>query len=446
MARTDPANRDTIAAVATPPGRGGVGIVRISGAGLDRFAAALIGAQLAPRLATRCHFRDAAGETIDDGLAIAFTAPNSFTGEDVLELHGHGSPVAIAQLLARCHQLGARPARPGEFSERAFLNGKLDLVQAEAIADLIDASTAAAARSAIRSLSGAFSEAIAAVAHELVRLRMLTEATLDFSDEEIDALSPDAAQRAVEQIEVNLTALRRDADRGKLLRDGLSVVLIGRPNVGKSSLMNHLAGDEIAIVSEYEGTTRDSLKRTVQLRGIPVHVVDTAGLRDTDDPVEQIGIARTWREISKADVALVIADARTGVQPEDRALIDRLPPGLQVLTVLNKSDLAKTAHSTEAAALAVSARTGEGLPALEERLLAIAHWHPGEATFIARERHLDALRRCADHLSDARGSASQLELFAEELRLAHRALQEITGEYSTEDLLGEIFSGFCIGK
>ena len=275
---------------------------------------------------------------------------------------------------------------------------------------------------------------------------MLTEATLDFSDEEIDALSPESARQAVEQIEARLAGLRREADRGKLLRDGLSVVLIGRPNVGKSSLMNRLAGEDIAIVSEYEGTTRDSLTRTVQLRGIPLNVVDTAGLRETADPVERIGIERTWREIARADLALVIADARAGVQPEDRALIARLPPGLTVLTVLNKSDLADAEGVAYETTQAVSAKTGDGLDALEERILAIAHWAPGEATFIARERHLDALRRCAEHLVEARAGADQLELFAEELRLAHRALQEITGEYSTEDLLGEIFSGFCIGK
>ena len=446
MARLRPTSRDTIVAVATPPGRGGVGIVRVSGDRLGSFARALTAVELKPRHATHCRFRDGDGAIIDDGLAIIFPAPNSFTGEDVLELQGHGSPIVLGQLLARCHQLGARPARPGEFSERAFLNGKLDLVQAEAIADLIDASTAAAARSAIRSLSGAFSEAIGAVAAELVRLRMLTEATLDFSDEEIDALSPESARQAVEQIEARLAGLRREADRGKLLRDGLSVVLIGRPNVGKSSLMNRLAGEDIAIVSEYEGTTRDSLTRTVQLRGIPLNVVDTAGLRETADPVERIGIERTWREIARADLALVIADARAGVQPEDRALIARLPPGLTVLTVLNKSDLADAEGVAYETTQAVSAKTGDGLDALEERILAIAHWAPGEATFIARERHLDALRRCAEHLVEARAGADQLELFAEELRLAHRALQEITGEYSTEDLLGEIFSGFCIGK
>jgi tRNA modification GTPase len=422
-----------------------VGIVRVSGPALGILVEQLSGAPLKPRLARHVVFRDGAGEMIDDGVALFFPAPASFTGEDVLELQAHGSPVVLGLLLARCLELGARLARPGEFSERAFLNGKIDLVQAEAIADLIDSSTASAARSAMRSLAGAFSAAVAELAAGLINLRTLTEATLDFSDEEIEPLAPEQAALAVGQIEARLDKVLAEADRGRILRDGMTVVLIGRPNVGKSSLINRLAGDEVAIVSEYAGTTRDSLKSAIQVRGLPLHIVDTAGLRDTDDPLERIGIERTWREIERADLALVVADARSGVDDEDRALIGRLPAGLRVVTVLNKLDLAKR-DTADGQQIAVSAKTGQGIERLEDLLLEQAHWHPGEGSFSARARHLDALRRCARHLAAAKDSSGALELFAEELRLAHRALQEITGEYSTEDLLGEIFSGFCIGK
>lgn len=318
-------------------------------------------------------------------------------------------------------------------------------MQAEAIADLIAASTASAARSAMQSLAGAFSAAIAEVVAEMVQLRMLTEATLDFSDEEIDALTPGLATAAIDRLESRVTAVYAEAERGRVLRDGMTVVLIGRPNVGKSSLLNRLAGDEIAIVSEYAGTTRDSLKSIVQVRGLALHIVDTAGLRPTDDPVERIGIERTWQQIRTADLALVVADACSGVQEEDRALIAQLPTDLRVITVLNKLDLAGPALA-ESQDIAVSAKTGQGMDRLEQLLLDQAHWHPGEGSFSARARHLDALRRCSQHLATARVHAAALELFAEELRLAHRALQEITGEFSTEDLLGEIFSGFCIGK
>jgi tRNA modification GTPase len=444
------ATAETIAALATPAGRGGVGIVRVSGSGLAPLIESLTGAPLHPRRATLRRFRDAAGEPIDEGIALYFPAPHSFTGEDVLELQGHGGPLVMARLLAACLAAGARPARPGEFSERAFHNGRLDLAQAEAVADLIDAGTFAAARSALRSLTGEFSAAVGELAASLVRLRTLAEATLDFSDEDVGVLGPTEAVRGADGLLAALARLERRAQRGQLLRDGLRVVLIGRPNVGKSSLLNRLAGEELALVSEHAGTTRDSLRGSVQVRGLPLAIVDTAGLRDTEDPVERLGIERTRREIERADLALVVADARTGVQAEDRAIIDSLPPGLRVLTVLNKSDLlpagGAAAAGGEKTALPVSALSGEGMEALEEALLAVADWHPGEGDFIARERHLDALRRCRGHLERARENAAALELFAEELRLAHRALQEITGEYGTEELLGEIFATFCIGK
>lgn len=447
MPPSPPPVSDTIAALATPAGRGGIGVVRVSGPAAGALAGELTGRRLAPREATLCRFRDEDGSSIDAGLALFFPAPRSFTGEDVLELHGHGGPVVMSLLLARCLRAGARLARPGEFSERAFRNGKLDLAQAEAVADLIDAATAAAARSAVRSLSGEFSAAIGTLAADLVHLRALTEASLDFADEDIETLGATAATAAIDRLLDSLAGVTRRAHRGQMLRDGLHVVLIGQPNVGKSSLLNRLAGEDVAIVSEHAGTTRDSLKSAVQVRGLPLNVVDTAGLRDTDDAIEQLGIARTWREVARADIALVIADARCGVSEADRRIMARLPAGLVVVTVLNKSDLlAGDAPQIPTGALLVSAHTGDGLPALEEALLASADWHPGEDAFVARERHLAALRGAEAHLRAAREQAGALELFAEELRLAHRALQEITGEFTTEDLLGRIFAGFCIGK
>lgn len=452
--RNDLRHPDTIAALATPAGRGGIGIVRVSGAELAELAKNLtgyrLGDQLRPRQARLVNFRDGAGQTIDQGVVLYFPAPNSFTGEEVLELQGHGSPVVMRMLLARCLELGARLARPGEFSERAFLNGRMDLAQAEAVADLIDAATASAARSAIRSLQGDFSKAIAELVTELISLRTLTEATLDFPDEEVDFLQAADAFRRLDAVSGHLEQVLMRARRGNLLRGGLHVVLIGQPNVGKSSLLNRLAGDELAIVTPIAGTTRDALKSQIQIHGIPLHVIDTAGLRETTDEVEALGIARTWKEIERADLAVLLIDANHGMSAADAAIIDRLPATMKRLTVINKIDLLQTAPRRERTpggiTLHLSAKRGLGIDLLEQELLAHAGWQDDEDVFIARERHLHALQRARDHLVAARQRVGELELFAEEIRHAHRALQEITGEFSPDDLLGAIFSTFCIGK
>ncbi|HQR03530.1 MAG: tRNA uridine-5-carboxymethylaminomethyl(34) synthesis GTPase MnmE [Proteobacteria bacterium] len=442
---------DTIAAVATAPGRGGIGVVRVSGSSLREFARALIGREPKPRIATLAEFKDGAGAAIDQGLLLHFPAPHSFTGEDVLELQGHGGPVVMQLLLSRCLELGARVAAPGEFSRRAFLNDKLDLAQAEAVADLIEASTAAAARSALRSLSGEFSAAVRGLVDNLIELRMLVEATLDFPDEEIDVIrDTDAAQRLV-ALQNFLVTLCQRARQGSLLRTGLHVVLAGMPNAGKSSLLNRLAGEERAIVTEIAGTTRDALRETIQIEGIPLHIIDTAGLRESDDPVERIGIERSWREIEKADAVLQMVDARAGVTPADRAIATRLPGGERRLVVHNKCDLAGTAprrwEEGGCVHLSLSARTGAGVGLLHDELLRLAGWQGhGEDVILARERHLEALEIAEQHLGDAIERLGQIELCAEELRLAQESLATITGEFTPDDLLGAIFSRFCIGK
>ena len=441
---------DTIAAIATAPGRGGIGVVRISGRNLARLAETLCGKCPAPRLASVAAFRAADGSAIDSGLLLYFPGPNSFTGEDVLELQGHGGPVVLQMLLSRCLDLGARLAEPGEFTRRAFLNGKLDLAQAEAVIDLIDASTVAAARSAVRSLQGRFSKEIGTVLDQLVELRALVEATLDFPDEEIDFLEAADAFGRLERLSVLLAAVTDRAQQGRLLQGGLHVVLAGQPNVGKSSLLNCLAGDELAIVTPVAGTTRDVVRSTLNVEGIPLHVIDTAVLRETDDEVERIGIERTWREIEKADVAVLIVDARHGVQDSDRAILEQFPGGLTQITVYNKIDLAEQQpqlHADcEGIAISLSATSGAGVDLLKQELLRVAGWHPAEDVFIARERHLRALAETGVHLAAATNCLSQLELFAEELRMAQQALGSITGEYSADDLLGDIFGRFCIGK
>lgn len=445
-------NRDTIAAVATAPGRGGVGIVRVSGAGLSDFAERLTGKAPTPRLAQFAAFRDAAGEAIDQGILLYFAAPHSFTGEDVVELQGHGGPVVMQLLLNRCVELGARLAEPGEFTRRAFLNDKLDLAQAEAVADLIEASTAQAARSALRSLSGEFSRRVHELTDGLAELRMLVEATLDFPDEEIDPLRDTDAVPRLERLRHDLAALRGRAREGSLLRTGLTVVLAGLPNVGKSSLLNRLAGEERAIVTDIAGTTRDAVRETIQVEGIPLHVIDTAGLRETDDPVEKIGIERTWREIERADVVLQIVDARTGVTPADHAIDVRLPAGVTRIVIENKCDLAQREPGRSGGErgrvhLALSAKTGAGTELLHDELLQVAGWQGhGEDAILARERHLEALALAARHLDAAAAEMTRLELCAEELRLAQDALSQITGEFCADDLLGMIFSRFCIGK
>jgi len=445
---------DIIAAIATPPGRGGIGIVRLSGSNLAPLAAALTSKAPAPRHAGLVDFEAVDGTLIDRGLLLYFPAPASFTGEDVLELHGHGGPVVLNLLLARCLELGARLAQPGEFTRRAFLNGKLDLAQAEAVADLIDASTAAAARSAVRSLQGDFSRAVHALVDELTDLRLLLEATLDFPEEEIDFLKQADAVGRIARLDARLAEVRTRARQGKLLQAGLAVVLVGQPNVGKSSLLNRLAGDDLAIVTPTPGTTRDALKSSIQIRGIPLHIIDTAGLRATEDEVEKIGIARAWKAVREADLALLLLDARTGLTADDRAILDRLPASLPRLIVRNKIDLATELPSKtrdgETMTLALSAKTGQGMDLLEAALLEIAGWQNTEDIFTARARHVQALEAGATHLSAARVELEAphpaLELFAENLRLTQNALTEITGEFTADDLLGAIFSRFCIGK
>ena len=392
----------------------------------------------------------AEGSVIDRGLLLYFPAPHSFTGEDVLELHAHGGPVVLHMLLGRCLELGARIAEPGEFTRRAYLNGKIDLAQAEAVIDLIDAETQTAARSAVRSLQGEFSREIRALLDELIALRVLVEATLDFPDEEVDFLAAADAFGRLARMDERLQRVFARAQQGRLQRSGLHVVLAGQPNVGKSSLLNRLAGDELAIVTAHPGTTRDLVRGTLSIEGIPLHVIDTAGLRETSDEVEKIGIERSWRELERADVVVQLVDARLGVGVEDRAIADRLPAGLLRITVENKIDLAKRQPERQESAsgvrLALSAKTGEGIELLRQELLRLAGWQPTEAVFIARERHLAALRETAAHLCEARALTSHLELFAEELRLAQFALSAITGEFTPDELLGEIFSRFCIGK
>lgn len=462
-----------IVAIATAPGRGAVGIVRVSGRSLSGFVQALLGRSLVPRLATYLPFLDADGSPIDHGLAIYFVAPHSYTGEDVLELQAHGGPVVLQLLMARCLAVaaktdpvtqqpclpGLRPARPGEFTERAFLNDKMDLAQAEAVADLIDASTEAAARSASRSLAGAFSTEVHTLRDALIHLRMLVEATLDFPEEEIDFLKKADAEGQLSRLMVKLSQVRAQAKQGALLRQGLSVVIAGQPNAGKSSLLNALAGAELAIVTPIAGTTRDVVQQTIQIEGVPVHVIDTAGLRDSPevDVVEQIGIERAWDQIRQADAVLFLHDLtrcnEAAYQADDVAIAAALPSGVQVLHVGSKCDTVDVAALARMpnGALALSALSGEGLTELRQRLLTLAGWQPAsEGVFMARERHLQALARVDAHLLEAQrwlqAQAEHLDLLAEELRLAQLALGEITGEFTADDLLGEIFSRFCIGK
>lgn len=439
---------DTIAAIATASGRGGIGVVRISSPDLAPYLFGLTGKTLQPRHASHVHFLGADGETLDDGIALYFPAPHSFTGEHVLELQGHGGPQVLQLVLERCLQLGARLAQPGEFSRRAFLNGKMDLAQAEAIADLIDAGSRQAARSALRTLDGEFSRKIYLLRDGLIHLRMLVEATLDFPEEDIDFLEQADAWGKLSALQSSLGAVMSQARQGALLREGLNVVLIGQPNVGKSSLMNQMAGYDAAIVTEYAGTTRDTLREAIQIEGVPIHLIDTAGLRETEDPVERLGIARTWAVLDKADIAVLLIDATHGVGNEEASILQRLPD-IPLLTVHNKIDIAGEAPRamSDSNEIWLSAKSGAGIELLRRRLLEIAGWSgEGEGIFIARARHLDALRRAGKSLERACSAGQQLEFFAEELRLAQDALSEITGEFRSDDLLGVIFSQFCIGK
>jgi tRNA modification GTPase len=442
---------DTIAAVATAQGRAGIGVVRVSGKDLLRFTIPLLGKLPAPRVATRSEFRGADGELIDSGIAIFFPGPASYTGEDVLELQGHGSPVVLQMLLQRCIELGARLAEPGEFTRRAFLNDKIDLAQAEGVADLIEAATETAARCAVRSLQGDFSAVIGDIARELVELRMLVEATLDFPEEEVDAVHRDDALERLERIREKVLRALAGGRQGSVLRSGLHVVLAGQPNVGKSSILNRLAGEEIAIVTEIPGTTRDPVRQTIAVEGVPMHIVDTAGLRETADRIEAIGIGRAWEAIGRADVLLLVVDACAGLAADDRSVMARFPQSSKRVIVFNKIDLSGDPPDTKEDpggwSIHLSARTGEGIDRLRHALLSIAGWQSGsEDIFMARERHLLALERVRDALAQAREQLAQSELFAEDLRIAQRELNTITGEFTSDDLLGEIFSRFCIGK
>jgi tRNA modification GTPase len=440
----------TIAAIATAPGRGGIGVVRVSGQNLSGFALSILGRLPAPRTATLSRFLDAGGNAIDSGIALYYPAPHSYTGEDVLELQGHGG-VAVTQLvLQRCLELGAVLARPGEFTERAFLNDKLDLAQAESVADLIDATTSQAAKSAMRSLQGEFSTIVFELVERLIRLRMLTEAMLDFPEEEIDEVNFELRKADLEDLLAELEKTRKVAGQGSLLREGAHIVLVGQPNVGKSSLLNQLSGEEVALVSEIPGTTRDVIRQAIQINGVPLHILDTAGLREAQDKVEQMGIARTHGAVQKADAVLLVVDAILGVGPDEQKILDALPEGVPCVRLFNKIDLtgelARAEEASHGWSVYLSAKTGEGLDLLREKILSVIGWHQEAGVFMARERHLQALATAHEHVQAAAGVMGQMELFAEELRLAQDQLNSITGEFTSDDLLGEIFSSFCIGK
>ena len=452
-----------IAAIATAPGRGGIGVVRASGKSLGPLIESLFpDAKLTPRHATYIPFKSGDGSVIDQGLALYFKAPHSYTGEDVLELQGHGGPVVLQMLLSRVleagREHGLRLAEPGEFTRRAYLNDKLDLTQAEAVADLIDASTEAAAKSASQSLSGAFSQVVHRLVEQTINLRMLVEATLDFPEEEIDFLEKSNARGQLAGIIDSLEHVFRQAAQGALLREGLNVVLVGQPNVGKSSLLNALAGAEVAIVTPIAGTTRDKVSETIQIEGIPLNIIDTAGIRAIDegiDVVERIGIERTWGEVGKADVILHLLDANLGPSAADETIVAAFPAGVPVVRIWNKIDLSghrpTVENALDATHIYLSANEKTGIDLLRAELLRIAGWQQtGESLYLARERHLIALRGARQHLDVAAQHAAQddqsLDLFAEELRLAQDQLSSITGEFTPDDLLGVIFSRFCIGK
>ena len=463
-----------IVAIATAPGRGAVGIVRVSGKDITSVMTAICGRMLMPRQATYLAFRDANGQVIDQGLALHFPAPNSFTGEDVLELQAHGGPVVLQLLLARCLQAATeinpdtdqawlpelRVAQPGEFTERAFLNDKIDLAQAEAIADLIDASTETAARSAARSMSGEFSQVVKTLLEQLIHLRMLVEATLDFPEEDIDFLQKADAQGQLYRLQQTLLSVMQRAKQGSILREGIKVVIAGQPNAGKSSLLNALAGAELAIVTPIAGTTRDKVTQLIQIDGVPLHIVDTAGLREALDEVEKIGVERAWAEVQSADVVLFLHDLSRQNMTEYTAadaviqgvLSQNLPLKTTVIDVWNKSDQVDPSTLTQLNnGVAISAKTGNGLQTLREQLLKVVGWQSvPEGVFMARERHVTALRCVDQQLSRAsaqlRSALPALDLLAEDLRQAQLSLSQITGQFTADDLLGEIFSRFCIGK
>lgn len=444
-------NVDAIAAIATAQGRGGIGVIRISGLEIEALATGILGKLPSARLATYCEFLDENGDALDRGLALYFPSPHSYTGDNVLELHGHGGPAVLQLLLQRCLDLGARLAQPGEFTRRAFLNNKLDLAQAESVSDLIEANSSEAARSAMRSLRGDFSAAIHELVDELIYLRMLVEAILDFPEEEVDVVDLERRDSLLSHIRLKLQETLGTAKQGSLLREGAHIVIAGQPNVGKSSLLNQLSGEEIALVSDIPGTTRDVIRQAIQIHGVPLYIMDTAGLRESQDTVENMGIARTHQTLRRADLILLLLDASQGMTAKDKEILANLPADIPCLLVLNKFDLltGKPKHHVEGSDqyVYVSAKTGTGLEDLRYKILKLVGWRDQESgAFMARERHLRALNQAQYHLEAAHEVLAKAELFAEELRLAQLSLNEITGEFTSDDLLGEIFSRFCIGK
>jgi tRNA modification GTPase len=442
---------DTIAAIATASGSGGIGVVRVSGPLVPEVAKAILKNCPKPRQASYLPFLEADGSLIDQGIAIYYQSPNSYTGEDVLELQAHGGPALMQILLARCLALGARQALPGEFTQRAYLNDKMDLAQAEAVADIIQAATFQAAKSAIRSLSGEFSAKIHGLLDRLIELRMYIEACLDFPEEDIDFITTGRVEVKLRQLLLDVQKIYQEAKQGHLLREGMTVVLVGQPNVGKSSLINQLAAEEVAIVTSIAGTTRDTIKSEIQIEGVPVHVVDTAGLRETEDEIERVGIARTWRALENANIALLLVDAAHGITETEKSIIARLPKDLPKVWVHNKIDLASQAPKKEIQAdethIHLSAKSGEGIPLLKSHLLSLMGWHStSEGIFMARTRHLEAIAQVEVLIEHALEEMGQAELVAENLRLTQTALASVTGEFTPDDLLGEIFSKFCIGK
>lgn len=456
----NPSHSPTIAAIATANGRGGVGVIRISGKDLLPIAEQITGGKTPkPRTALYTDFLDANGHAIDNGILLYFAAPASFTGEDVIELQGHGGQIVLQMLLQRCLELGARIAEAGEFTKRAFLNNKLDLAQAESVVDLIDASSQSAARMALRSLKGAFSTQIHALVDDLITLRMLVEATLDFPEEDIDFLESADAKGKLHALQNQLAHILANAQQGAILREGMNVVLVGAPNVGKSSLLNALAGDDVAIVTNIAGTTRDTVREQITLDGVPIHITDTAGLRQTDDVVEKIGIERSEKAVQNADVALILIDPDEGLNDTTREIIFRLPENLKRIEIQNKIDLKNESakridhlsgslKSGADTLIKLSAKTGEGLDLLKQALLQQIGWQgESEGLFLARTRHIHALQTAQTELENANLCGNhQIELLAEHLRLAQLACNEITGEFTADDLLGVIFSRFCIGK
>lgn len=445
-----PQKPDTIAAIATASGRGGIGVVRISGRDLASITSKLLGSPLTPRHATFAPFLDADGSIIDQGIAIFFSAPNSYTGEDVLELQGHGGTAVLHLLLQRCLASGARLAQPGEFTQRAFLNNKLDLVQAESVADLIDATSEQAVRSANRSLQGDFSKAVHRLVEGLIDLRMLVEASLDFPEEELELADFKRCESKLALLCQELERVFNLARQGSILREGAYIVLVGQPNVGKSSLLNRLSGEDVALVSDIAGTTRDAIRQAINIRGVPLHIIDTAGLRDSQDVVEQMGMERTKQAMQKADAILLLMESQQeDIEPQQK-ILELIPDNLPRLFVINKIDLMNQSARIETrdgeTYIYLSAKTDEGIDLLRDKILQLMDWHAESGVFMARERHLQALSQAQEGLFRATAASAQLELFAEELHFAQNALSAITGEFTPDDLLGEIFSRFCIGK